>query len=126
MSTQREFWSDIGRTSDDGGTLQTLLGTPNAHPRTHSPRQVDHGIQLANQVQNGLISSVAASPASLFQWRDVEKGMVMNAGCGQLFAEFSNCSDQATCLSKTSQGYSQLMLDGSQSEYSGTLLFLQA
>lgn len=28
----------------------SLLGTPNAHPRTHSPRAVDHGIQLANQV----------------------------------------------------------------------------
>lgn len=28
----------------------TLLGTPSAHERTHSPRQVDHGVQLANQV----------------------------------------------------------------------------
>ena len=25
-------------------------GTPNSHPRTHSPRDVDHGKQLANQV----------------------------------------------------------------------------
>ena len=28
----------------------SLLGTPTAHERTHSPRPVDHGIQLANQV----------------------------------------------------------------------------
>lgn len=26
-----------------------LLGTPTAHPRTHSPRPVDHGAQLANE-----------------------------------------------------------------------------
>jgi hypothetical protein len=25
-------------------------GTPTAHPRTHTPRQVDHGVALANQV----------------------------------------------------------------------------
>src|SRR3990167_6112776 len=28
-------------------------GTPNSHPRTHTPRDVDHGIQLANQVDVG-------------------------------------------------------------------------
>lgn len=28
----------------------SLLGTPNSHERTHSPRSVDHGVQLANQV----------------------------------------------------------------------------
>ncbi len=27
-----------------------MLGTPTSHERTHSPRQVDHGIQLANQI----------------------------------------------------------------------------
>jgi hypothetical protein len=27
-----------------------LLGTPTAHPRTHSPRPVDHGAQLANDL----------------------------------------------------------------------------
>lgn len=33
-----------------GSASSGLLGTPNAHPRTHSPRQVDHGKQLANQL----------------------------------------------------------------------------
>lgn len=28
----------------------TWFGTPTAHPRTHSPRPVHHGVQLANQV----------------------------------------------------------------------------
>lgn len=28
--------------------------TPSAHERTHDPREVDHGIQLANQAQEGL------------------------------------------------------------------------
>jgi hypothetical protein len=27
-----------------------LLGTPTSHPRTHSPRPVDHGAQLANDL----------------------------------------------------------------------------
>jgi hypothetical protein len=26
------------------------FGTPNSHPRTHTPRDVDHGVQLANQI----------------------------------------------------------------------------
>lgn len=30
----------------------TMWATPMAHPRTHTPRQVDHGIQLANQIEN--------------------------------------------------------------------------
>ena len=32
------------------GTGCSWWGTPNSHPRTHTPRDVDHGIQLANQV----------------------------------------------------------------------------
>lgn len=28
----------------------SLLGTPTAHPRTHTPRPVQHGMQLANQI----------------------------------------------------------------------------
>ena len=37
-------------TGGSASSSSQLLGTPNAHPRTHSPRDVDHGIQLANQV----------------------------------------------------------------------------
>ncbi len=33
---------------------RVLWATPQAHPRTHSPRQVDHGVQLANQVSGQL------------------------------------------------------------------------
>lgn len=32
------------------GTGSSYWGTPTAHERTHSPRAVDHGVQLANQV----------------------------------------------------------------------------
>lgn len=34
----------------DGNGCLLLLATPTAHPRTHTPRQVHHGAQLANQV----------------------------------------------------------------------------
>ena len=33
-----------------GSGCSSLLGTPPAHERTHSPRSVDHGADLANQV----------------------------------------------------------------------------
>ena len=33
-----------------GRDCSSLLGTPTAHERTHSPRPVHHGVQLANQV----------------------------------------------------------------------------
>lgn len=36
------------RTDENG--CSSLLATPTAHPRTHTPRQVHHGAQLANQV----------------------------------------------------------------------------
>jgi len=35
-------------------TRAVMLGTPTSHPRTHDPRQVDHGKQLANQVGGSL------------------------------------------------------------------------
>lgn len=38
---------------------RSLWATPTAHPRTHSPRQVDHGAQLANQV------AAAGTPGTL-------------------------------------------------------------
>ena len=44
---------ELGRTESGGGDLQAqaaLWATPTSHPRTHAPRQVDHGEQLANQV----------------------------------------------------------------------------
>jgi hypothetical protein len=33
---------------------RAMWGTPTAHPRTHTPRDVDHGAQLANQVGGSL------------------------------------------------------------------------
>ena len=40
----------VQRTAANDSSSSPLLGTPTAHERTHSPRAVDHGIQLANQV----------------------------------------------------------------------------
>lgn len=39
----------------------SLLGTPNSHERTRSPRSVDHGVQLANQV--ALLQTPSAADA---------------------------------------------------------------
>jgi hypothetical protein len=33
------------------GGPESLWGTPTSHPRTHSPRPVHHGVQLANQLE---------------------------------------------------------------------------
>ena len=38
------------RTEESGCGSSDEWGTPNSHPRTHTPREVDHGVQLANQV----------------------------------------------------------------------------
>lgn len=40
----------------------SLLGTPNAHERTHDPRRVDHGVQLANQI--ALLPTATAQDAA--------------------------------------------------------------
>lgn len=52
----------------DTGLFADVWATTTAHERTHSPRQVDHGQQLANQVE-----SASPTPAS----RDV-KGQTQN------------------------------------------------
>ena len=57
--------SGTGFSSSD--TEPTWWGTPNAHPRTHTPREVDHGIQLANQV--AFYPTPAAHPPG---WKNIE------------------------------------------------------
>ena len=72
---------------------------------------------LDTMASSPLMSSVAASPASLFQWRDDAEEWLTNAGSGPLFAGLSNSSDHPLWLSKTSRGCCQLMMDGSSEEY---------
>ena len=54
MKCGRSSWvlgRSVPRTSGIGcGLSADEWGTPNSHERTHAPRMVDHGIQLANQV----------------------------------------------------------------------------
>ncbi len=53
----RDYRSASGNEQRDNPDLNVMvkrLGTPTAHPRTHTPREVDHGIQLANQVGGSL------------------------------------------------------------------------
>ncbi len=108
MGMQREFWNDIGRTSKDGGTLPTLLPTP-----TSPNRESNHadgrwgewgGSRNNTRHMNPLdaISSVVASPASLFHWRAVAKGNLINAGSGIAFARLFQSSDRDLCWLKTS------------------------
>ena len=121
MTTQREFWNDIGRTSQDGETSGGLLGMPT---RAMSHRS-ERGMRLSKTPQEisdgvGSISSVAASPASLFQWRDVARGTVMSGGSGPLFAKWYQSSDRDGYWLKMFQGYCQRTLDDSLEEYSQT------
>lgn len=112
MSTQQKFWNDIGPPSADGETSRTLLPTPvqtdsretrNRTAKRSNPDSKHHdGVTMRDAVDLGLISSVAASPAKLFRWLDVAKGLVMNAGCGRPFAKFFKSSDHDTVLLKTS------------------------
>jgi hypothetical protein len=57
---ERGMWPTPRATDGDKGgglNLRTAVkewATPTAHPRTHTPRQVDHGEQLANQVGGAL------------------------------------------------------------------------
>lgn len=46
----------------DGHGCSSLLATPMAHPRTHTARRVDHGIQLANQLVELLPTPTASQP----------------------------------------------------------------
>lgn len=124
---QREFWSDIGRTSNGGGTCGILLGTPTAvtsRNRTalrNNPNSRHHdGVTLLDGILLGLISFVEDSPASLFRWQAIAKGTLMSAGYGQRFATLSTSSSQDSCWSRTYQAYYQPMLDGSLETFSGT------
>jgi hypothetical protein len=42
------------RATADSGSSSLPLATPASHPRTHTPRRVDHGVQLANQIDSML------------------------------------------------------------------------
>lgn len=120
---QREFWKDTGRTSDAGATLGILLPTPtqgdsrnaaNATATRHNQNSQHHsGTTLVDATRLSLISSVADSPASLFQWLEPDAGRVMSVGCGTSFAKLSESSDPDTCWLKTSQDCSvqRMLLD---------------
>jgi len=119
MTTQQKFWSDIGPTLDDGGTSQTLLPTPTRSDvgRTEfnaKNREIQgHQIDLSTIVHLPSMSSVAASPASLFQWLEPDAGRVMSVGCGTSFAKLYESSDRDTLWLKTSQDCSvqRMLLD---------------
>jgi hypothetical protein len=57
---------ELGRKESGGGDLQaaaSLWGTPTSHERTQTPRDVDHGVQLANQVDLWRTPTVGAPNA---------------------------------------------------------------
>ena len=61
------------------GIDSSLWGTPNSHPRTHSPRDVDHGVQLANQV--ALWSTPQATDATVGQhWAEADEVRHLKSG----------------------------------------------
>ena len=111
---QREFWNDIGRTSPGGETSGGLLGTP-TRAMTH---RSERGMRLSKTPQKiadgvGSTSSVADSPANLFQWRDDAGEWLTNDGSGTPFAKWFESSDQELCLLKTSPDCSvqRMLLD---------------
>jgi hypothetical protein len=93
-------------------TCERFWATPTAHPRTHTPRQVDHGQQLANQVAgigcacrcHTSMSSAAGSPARTSVLPAAEQASL---GPGRVFGSSSLGSlgnyDPATSSLRTSQ-----------------------
>ncbi len=124
MTTQRKFWKDTGRTSNDGETSGTLLHTPKSADSVGSATRTNVGQQrdLRQDILGicNVISSVAVSPASLFRWLGVEPGTVMSVGCGPLFAKWYESSDRDGYFLKMSGAYCQPNLDGSLPAYSET------
>jgi len=127
---QQKFWNDTGLASDGGEISSTLLPTPNSQP---SARKLTDGksvaangerwgmsiLQLARDCPER-ISSVADSPASLYQWQAVGKGLVMNAGCGSRFAKLSTLSNPAGFWLRTCQDSVQQNMAGFSGEYCET------
>jgi hypothetical protein len=107
MTTQQKYLSDIGPPSQGGETSQTLLPSVNATLATSgsTSRSGDrkNELLLGGVMRSGLVSSVAASPASLFQWLEVARGRMIVAGSGIPFAKLFKLSDRDTCWLKTYQ-----------------------
>lgn len=132
---QHESSSGTGLTSSGGGTSPTLLPTPAAmdsretrnRTAARKPGSKHHdGVTMRDAVDLGLISSVVASPASLFRWLEVAKGMLMSAGSGTPIAKLCKSSGRHSFWLKMYQGYAvQKTLWGGQEdsceEYSETL-----
>ena len=75
-------------------------------------------ITLADAVKRGTLTSfVAASPASPSPPPESDSETPTPDGFGPKCVEFARYSDQDGCWLKTSQGYSQRMLDGSSEEW---------
>jgi hypothetical protein len=115
---QQRYLKDTGRTSDAGATSGILLPTPNkwdgqrgAESKETKQARNAGGVNLLEGSK--LISSVADSPANLFQWLEPDAGRVMSVGCGTSFAKLSASSGPDTCWLKTSQDCSvqRMLLD---------------
>gem|GEM_PF-2288730 len=120
MSTQREFWSDIGRGSGDGETCGRFLPTPRAADSVTGWSAKDakrkNGMLLTAIKHGTLTSSAVASPARtsamLARVRDwTENGLGYSTKQPASFARW----DQDTCSWKTSQ----LCLAGGLETFSG-------
>ena len=107
MSTQREFWSDIGRGSGDGETCGRFLPTPRKMEIV-TGKNAQGGLGLTSWVSlypdGTLTSSAVASPARisamLARVRDwTENGLAYSTKQPASFAHW----DQDTCSWKTSQ-----------------------
>lgn len=82
-----------------------LLPTPTSHERTHTPRPVDHGAQLANELwmlrestSSPAGSHVAGPPAPVTAPGSIIQRLLSGSTCGASFARF----DPGTYLSRTS------------------------
>ncbi len=122
MSSVTEFLPGIGPTVHDGETCGRFWPTPTEHGNyNRAGASPNSGDGLATAVKNGrLISSAAASPASPSPSPASGQAQTTTDGSGPRCVEFARYSDPDGCWLKTSQGCSQLMLDGSSEKWCET------
>jgi hypothetical protein len=97
------MWPDM-----ETSTMSTALwATPTAHPRTHTPRPVHHGMQLANQVADPALHPSTSLPAASLASRSATPGSgrarTIFAGSGPSSPESLATYDPATSSWRTSQ-----------------------
>jgi hypothetical protein len=124
-TTAAESLPGIGRESPAIPTCAPLWATATAHPRTHTPRQVHHGQQLANQVAGQSCpcrchTSMSSAADSRVRISRTPVRAQASTGSARVFGASTHDSFASFDPDTSSWRTSQLCLDGDLDEFSET------